>query len=78
MKIHRWFLVFAFLFCSQVFSSTLTQESLPEIVKRVEPSVVVILTYDDKGEALGQGSGFFISQEGDVITNRHVLSGASK
>ena len=46
------------------------------MVKRIEPSVVVILTYDEKGEALGQGSGFFISQDGDVITNRHVLSGA--
>jgi S1-C subfamily serine protease len=38
---------------------------------------VIIFTYDDKGEFLQLGSGFFISQNGDVITNYHVLQGAS-
>ena len=52
-------------------------ESLPSIIKRIEPSTVIVFAYDDKREFLKLGSGFFISQNGDVITNYHVLQGAS-
>jgi tetratricopeptide (TPR) repeat protein len=54
------------------------QENLPALIKKVEPSIVVILTYNKEGKILGQGSGFFINQEGDVITNYHVLQGATR
>jgi tetratricopeptide (TPR) repeat protein len=52
-------------------------ESLPSIIKRIKPSVVIVFAYDNKGEFLKLGSGFFISQSGDVITNYHVIQGAS-
>jgi len=80
MRIHRWFLTssIATLVCLVFLPSSLAQEKLPAIVKRIEPSTIVILTYDKQGEVLGQGSGFFISQNGDIITNRHVLHGASR
>jgi len=52
-------------------------KNLPSIIKRIKPSVVIVFAYDDKGEFLQLGSGFFISQNGDVITNYHVLQGAS-
>jgi len=52
-------------------------ENLPSIIKRIEPSTVIIFAYDDKGEFLKLGSGFFISQSGDIITNYHVLQGVS-
>jgi len=67
-----------FLFCLIYFLPALAQEKLPEIVKKIEPSTVVILTYDKDGKIIGQGSGFFISEEGDIITNRHVLAGAHR
>lgn len=51
------------------------QESLPDLVRRVKPSVVAIVTYDAKGEALMTGSGFFI-RPGQVVTNVHVMRGA--
>lgn len=51
------------------------QESLPDLVRRVKPSVVAIVTYDSKGEALMTGSGFFI-RPGQVVTNVHVMRGA--
>jgi tetratricopeptide (TPR) repeat protein len=54
------------------------EESLPAVIKRVEPSIIVLLTYDKEGISLGQGTGFFITQDGDVITNYHVLKGASR
>ena len=31
-----------------------------------------------RGGLLNEGKGFFISKEGDVITNRHLLEGASR
>ena len=67
-----------FFFCFIFALPALAQEKLPEIVKKIEPATVVILTYDKDGKIIGQGSGFFISKNGDVITNRHVLAGAHR
>jgi len=53
------------------------QENLPSLIRKIDPSVVAILTYGKEGKVIGQGSGFFISKEGDVITSYHVLRGAS-
>lgn len=53
------------------------QETLPELVRRIKPSVVAIATYDAKGEALMTGSGFFVGP-GQVVTNLHVVRGAMK
>ncbi len=52
-----------------------SQESLPDLVRRVKPSVVAVTTYDANGEALMTGSGFFVSP-GRVVTNLHVVRGA--
>jgi S1-C subfamily serine protease len=46
--------------------------SLLEIIRRNRHSVVVVKT------ATGMGSGFFISDQGYVVTNKHVLSDTSK
>ena len=53
------------------------KESLPDLVRRVKPSVVSVLTYDSKGEPLISGTGFFV-RTGEVITNMHVLRGAQR
>ncbi len=68
-----------FYLCSllMIFAShVLAKEGLPEIIKKIEPSIIVVLTYDREGKLLGQGSGFFINENGEAITNRHVLEGA--
>ncbi|HEY0081062.1 MAG TPA: tetratricopeptide repeat-containing serine protease family protein [Pyrinomonadaceae bacterium] len=49
--------------------------SLPELIRRVKPSVVSVITYNAKGEALMSGSGFFV-RPGQVVTNMHVVDGA--
>jgi tetratricopeptide (TPR) repeat protein len=64
--------------CSIFILNALAQEKLPQIVKKIEPSTVVILTYGKDEKMIGQGSGFFISQSGDIITNRHVLTGVHR
>jgi serine protease Do len=51
------------------------QETLPDLIRRVKPSVVAVVTYNAKNEALTSGSGFFI-RPGQVVTNLHVIDGA--
>ncbi len=53
------------------------QESLPELVKRVKPAIVAIVTYDANNIPLTTGSGFFI-RPGQVVTNLHVIRGARR
>ena len=54
-----------------------SQENLPELVRRVKPSIVAIVTYDANGVALTTGSGFFL-RPGQVVTNLHVIRGARR
>ena len=59
------------LFCPYVSA----QESLPELIRRVKPSVVSVITYDAKNNVSVTGSGFFI-RPGQIVTNLHVIEGA--
>ena len=56
---------------------TFAQENLPELVRRVKPAIVAIVTYDSNGVALTTGSGFFL-RPGQVVTNLHVIRGAHR
>jgi S1-C subfamily serine protease len=54
------------------------RDDLPGLVKRVQPAVVTVIAYNAQGEALFQGSGFFISPGGSFLTNCHVLAQAAR
>jgi tetratricopeptide (TPR) repeat protein len=58
-------------------SKAVKQESLPDLVRRIKPSVVSVLTYDAKGEPLISGTGFFV-RPGEIVTNMHVIRGAHR
>lgn len=60
-----------------ISATTRAQETLPELIRRVKPSVVSVITYDAKNEVLMTGSGFFI-RPGQVLTNMHVIDGAHR
>lgn len=62
---------------SSLSDQATTRDLLPELIRRVKPSVVSILTYDAKDEPLISGSGFFI-RPGEVVTNLHVIKGAQR
>jgi S1-C subfamily serine protease len=51
--------------------------STEEIVKKDRSAVVEIVTQDKSGSTLATGTGFFISTDGELVTNRHVLEGAA-
>ncbi|TAK11110.1 MAG: PDZ domain-containing protein [Anaerolineae bacterium] len=51
------------------------QEALIDIYERVSPGVVAILVTSNSG--VGSGSGFVIDKEGHIVTNLHVVEGAT-
>ena len=46
------------------------------IFKENSKAVVVVTAYDEKGNAISQGSGFIVRADGAVVTNYHVISKA--
>lgn len=73
-KLPLWLALFAL--CAFATNAS-AEESLPELVRRVKPSVVSVITYNAAGEVALTGSGFFI-RPGQVLTNLHVVEGASR
>ena len=69
--------ILVLLFATATATVARADENLPNLVKRVKPAVVAIATYDEKGEALMTGSGFFL-RPGQVVTNLHVVRGAAR
>jgi Tfp pilus assembly protein PilF len=59
-------------------SNAQLQAKLPQLIKKVDPSVIKIYTIDSKNEYESQGSGVIISNTGICISNYHVLIGAKK
>ncbi|HVQ39423.1 MAG TPA: trypsin-like peptidase domain-containing protein [Pyrinomonadaceae bacterium] len=68
------FIWFLFLIAG-IVPPPLSQDTLPELVRRIKPSAVAIETYDVRGEKLSRGSGFFVDVD-RVVTNRHVIDNA--
>jgi len=48
-----------------------------ELFKLASPSVVLIEVFNESGERSGTGSGFVATDDGAIITNYHVIRGAS-
>jgi hypothetical protein len=70
----RLTLLVAFLF-SLLRAADLRANDIPEIVRKAKPAVVEIITTDARGN-LSSGTGFFITSEGLLLTNYHVIKDA--
>jgi len=55
-----------------------TALELPELAARVKPSVVLLTMFDGSGGKMGTGTGFFVTDQGHVATNAHVVRGAAR
>ena len=51
---------------------------LAVLAKRVEPAVVWLVVYDKTGQAVAHGNGFFVSPDGKLITDYHLLDKARR
>jgi len=58
------------------YTTAVADEKLVDLVKKIKPSVVLIETFDKDNNPLSQGSGFFVSEKGHIVTNYHVIEGA--
>ena len=74
MKKHSYFIII-FIFITLVKVNSFGQ-SISEIVERVDSSVVMVITYDVTGSSVGQGSGVFVTNDGKILTNAHVIKDA--
>ena len=54
------------------------QEDLPALIKKIQPAVVTIIGYSADDKHIRLGSGFFVSEDGQVITAWHVLQGVAR
>ena len=51
--------------------------STEDVFKATRSAIVEIVTQDKSGSPLLTGTGFFISNDGKLVTNRHVVEGAA-
>src|SRR3954454_14592437 len=56
---------------------TIRYLSPEELFAAASPSVVMVEVCDEKMKTTGQGSGVFVSSDGLLVTNYHVIQGAS-
>lgn len=52
--------------------------SAQDIFQKANSSMALIETFDDEGHGLEHGSGFVVSNDGTILTNYHVIRGASR
>jgi S1-C subfamily serine protease len=71
-------LLFTILVAWVICAHALNGETVPEIVANAKPAVCVVVASDESGNTRDFGTGFFISQDGLFVTNKHVIDGADQ
>jgi hypothetical protein len=72
-----YYIVFPVLLFAILWSCP-AKADIDSVVKTVQPATVKIYVFDQAGNAVCQGSGFFYQSYGHLITNYHVLGKAAK
>jgi len=67
------------IFASECFSWPWSKNfDLPALARASRPAVVLIILFDSSNETVGSGTGFFISADGTLVTNGHVVELGTK
>jgi serine protease Do len=59
-------------------ASARAETELETAAARVKPAVVTLITFDALGFSDSLGTGFFVSEDGHLVTNHHVMDTASE
>lgn len=59
-----------------LFLPAISHADAENIFRENSKAVVVVISYDSKGNSIGQGSGFVVREDGVIVTNYHVISNA--
>jgi tetratricopeptide (TPR) repeat protein len=54
-----------------------TAMDLVRLAKETRPAVMLLMALDETGKEIGNGTGFVVSSDGKLITNRHVVERAA-
>jgi S1-C subfamily serine protease len=74
----RMTVLFSIVLATSAFAqNNETKRSPSEIAREQSKAVVVLEGLDDRGSVVGQGSGFMVTPNGAIVTNLHVVRGAS-
>jgi S1-C subfamily serine protease len=77
MRITIRIILLALFIPAAVFAQNQRLKSPSEIAREQSKAVVIIEALDERGSVTGQGSGFIVTSQGAVVTNLHVVQGAS-
>src|SRR5262245_8468270 len=70
-------IILALFIPASVFAQHQGLKSPSEIAREQSKAVVIIEALDERGSVTGQGSGFIVTPQGAIVTNLHVVQGAS-
>src|SRR4030095_16066978 len=77
MRITIRIILLALFIPAAVLAQNQRLKSPSEIAREQSKAVVIIEALDERGSVTGQGSGFIVTTQGAVVTNLHVVLGAS-
>jgi len=72
----RFSVIFTISIILLILSRSVSFADADKVFKENSNAVVVVITYNEKGKPISQGSGFIVRTDGAVVTNYHVISNA--